>query len=94
MGKLAGCSSKKASAAARKKRRGRRLWGSGKGRFRTKGKRSSALVRGTIWLVEDRCNKTTLTRVRKGVVQVRDFARKRNVTLRAGRSYTAPGRKR
>ena len=85
-GKLAGC--KKASAAA-KKRKGRRLWGKGKGRFRTRGKRSAALVRGTTWLVEDRCNDTTFTQVRQGVVQVRDFARKRNVTVRAGRSYVA-----
>ena len=85
-GKLAGC--KKASAAA-KKRKGRRLWGKGKGRFRTRGKRSSALVRGTTWLVEDRCNDTTFTQVRQGVVQVRDFGRKRNVTVRAGRSYVA-----
>ena len=93
VGKLVGCSSKKASAAA-KKRKGRRLWGSGKGRFRTRGKRSSALVRGTIWLVEDRCNDTTFTRVRKGVVQVRDFGRKRNITVRAGRTYTARARRR
>ena len=53
-------------SAAAKKRKGRRLWGKGKGRFRTRGKRSSALVRGTTWLVEDRCNDTTLTRVRAG----------------------------
>ena len=63
VGKLAGC--KKASAAA-KKRKGRRLWGKGKGRFRTRGKRSSALVRGTTWLVEDRCNDTTLTACARG----------------------------
>ena len=87
-GKLAGCSSKKASAAA-KRRRGRRLWGKGKGRFRTRGKRSSALVRGTIWLVEDRCNGTTVTTVRAGRVEVRDFKRKRTKIVRAGRKYVA-----
>ncbi len=87
-GKLVGCSSKKASAAA-KKRKGRRLWGKGKGRFRTRGKRSSALVRGTTWLVEDRCNDTTLTTVRAGRVEVRDFTRKRTKIVRAGRSYVA-----
>lgn len=92
-GKLAGCAKGKPSAAA-KKRKGRRLWGSGKGRFRTRGKRSSALVRGTIWLVEDRCNGTTFTRVRKGVVQVRDFGKRRNFTVRAGRTYTAKPRRR
>ena len=89
VGKLAGCKKSGKATAAAKKRKGRRLWGNGKGRFRTKGKRSSALVRGTIWLVEDRCNDTTLTRVRRGVVRVRDFGRKRNITVRAGRSYVA-----
>ena len=64
VGKLENCSkkSKRASTSARR-RRGRRLWGKGKGRFRTRGKRSSALVRGTTWLVEDRCDGSTLTRV-------------------------------
>ena len=57
VGKLENCSkrAKRALTAARK-RRGRRLWGKGKGRFRTRGKRISALVRGTTWLVEDRCD--------------------------------------
>ncbi len=42
-----------AIAAAKKKKR--RLWGDGNGRFRTKGKHSAATVVGTRWLVEDRC---------------------------------------
>ena len=89
-GKLENCAkkSKRASAAARK-RKGRRLWGKGKGRFRTRGKRSSALVRGTTWLVEDRCDGSTLTRVAEGTVTVRDFARRRNVTVKKGRRYVA-----
>jgi hypothetical protein len=45
-------------------------------------------VRGTKWLTEDRCN-GTLTRVKKGTVTVRDFARKRTVILRAGQKYLA-----
>jgi predicted outer membrane repeat protein len=75
----------RAIAAAKKKRR---LWGDGKGRFRTKGSFSSATVRGTKWLTEDRCN-GTLTRVKKGTVTVRDFRRKRTVILRAGQRYLA-----
>ena len=71
------------------KDRGRRLWGSGKGRFRTSGKRSAATVRGTIWLVEDRCDSTTLTQVRQGSVTVRDFAKRKNVVVKTGRSYVA-----
>jgi len=76
------------SAYTAAKRNRRRLWGDGKGRFRTKGSFSSATVRGTKWLTEDRCN-GTLTRVKKGTVTVRDFARKRTVILRAGQRYLA-----
>ena len=89
-GKLENCAkkSKRASTAARK-RKGRRLWGKGKGRFRTRGKRSSALVRGTTWLVEDRCDGSTLTRVAEGTVTVRDFGRRKNVTVKKGKRYVA-----
>ena len=52
---------KGARAAATKKKKGPKavlgkLWGSGKGKFRTNGKYSAATVRGTIWLVQDRCD--------------------------------------
>ncbi len=77
---------KKASAAAKPKTR--KLWGDGKGKFRTKGSYSAATVRGTRWLTQDRCD-STLTRVRKGVVSVRDEQLKKTVLVRAGRSYTA-----
>jgi hypothetical protein len=81
------CSAKKASAAAKKKKK-RRLWGDGKGHFRTKGKHSAATVVGTKYLVEDRCT-STLTRVVRGKVQVRDFAKKKTVLVKAGKRYTA-----
>ena len=68
----------------RSKRRVRRLWGRGEGDFRTTGRRSSATVRGTWWLVEDRCD-GTLTRVRQGRVDVRDFRLKKTIKLRAGK---------
>jgi hypothetical protein len=77
---------RRASAATRK--RSRRLWGDGRGRFRTTGQFSSATVRGTRWLVQDRCTSTT-TRVRVGSVTVRDRVRGRTVIVRAPRSYTA-----
>jgi hypothetical protein len=73
---------------AKRKRPVRRLWGNGKGRFATKGRYSSATVRGTKWLVQDRCD-GTLTRVLRGVVLVRDFRARKNVKVRAGRSYLA-----
>jgi hypothetical protein len=61
-----------ASAARRRHRRVRRLWGDGHGRFRTAGHYSAATVRGTRWLVEDRCD-GTLTRVKRGEVEIEDF---------------------
>jgi PKD repeat protein len=77
-------------AAAKKKKRSkrkvRRLWGRGDGDFRTTGRRSSATVRGTFWLVEDRCD-GTLSWVRKGRVDVRDFRLKKTIKLIAGKRY-------
>jgi hypothetical protein len=89
-GTIAKCKKKrKASTSAAAKKR--RLWGDGKGRFRTKGTYSAATVRGTRWLVEDRCDRT-LTRVARGVVEVRDTVRKKTVVVKAGKSYTAKRR--
>jgi hypothetical protein len=81
------------AAAAKKKKRGNKsvlggLWGSGKGSFRTNGKYSSATVRGTIWLTQDRCD-GTLTTVKRGTVSVRDFKRRKTVSVKAGHSYLA-----
>ncbi len=80
----------------KRKRRGRKLWGSGKGNFKTVGNYGSASVRGTIWLVEDRCDGSTFFKVRRGTVWVRDFVRRRLVVLHAGRHYVAkkPGSRR
>ena len=76
------------SAAASAARKGRRLWGSGKGRFRTEGNHGSATVRGTIWLTEDRCN-ATFFKVRQGVVTIRDFDNNETFPLGKGKSYLA-----
>ncbi len=84
---LAPCSSR--ARAAQKKPKTRKLWGDGKGKFRTKGRYSAATVRGTKWLVTDGC-RYTRTRVTQGVVTVTD-GRKR-IIVRKGKSYTArPG---
>jgi hypothetical protein len=87
-GRLPRCKAAGARVSAASARHPRRLWGDGKGRFRTRGRRSSATVRGTKWLVEDRCD-GTLTRVARGTVGVRDLVRRRTVTVRAGHSYLA-----
>jgi len=78
---------KKASSSA-KKPKTRKLWGNGKGKFRTKGGFSSATVRGTRWVVIDRCD-GTLTQVKEGSVLVRDFKKRKNVIVRAGKQYLA-----
>jgi hypothetical protein len=73
----------------------RRLRGRARGRYRVPGRHSAATIRGTTFSVTDRCD-GTLTRVFSGVVRVRDFRRRRTITVRAGKSYLAraPGRSR
>ena len=78
----------KCSSTAPRHRPVRKLWGSGKGRFKTIGRGASAAVRGTIWLLADRCDGTSLVKVKRGVVTVRDFGRRKTVTVKAGGSYT------
>lgn len=78
----------KSKAAAKKGKKKNKLWGKGKGKFRTSGDGSSASVRGTRWGVTNYTN-GTVTQVTEGVVVVRDFYLKKNVTLRRGQSYFA-----
>jgi hypothetical protein len=94
-GKLSCPTRKKGSraSASAKKKKVRRLWGDGKGRFRTKGKYGAATVRGTKWLTEDRC-RSTLVRVRRGKVSVRDAVKRKTVLVRKGHSYVARAKKR
>ena len=82
----------KGARAAATTRRQRHLWGDGKGRFRTGGRFASATVRGTRWVVVDRCD-GTLVRVVRGSVTVRDRVRRRTVIVREGGQYLvrAPG---
>lgn len=86
-GSFTGCP-KGVRAAANKTRSVRRLWGNGSGPFKTIGRFSSAAVRGTTWLTDDKCN-GTLTRVTQGSVAVRDFVRRRTVVLKAPKRYFA-----
>ena len=66
----------------------RRLWGKGKGRFRTRGRYSSGTVRGTNWITTDYCDGTD-TRVVAGIVRVYDLVTKKWILLEAGESYFA-----
>jgi hypothetical protein len=82
------CRAGKSLAGASKSKRIRRLRADAKGRFRTRGRYSSATVRGTKWDTIDRCD-GTLTRVSRGKVAVRDNRRRKTVIVRAGKSYLA-----
>jgi ferric-dicitrate binding protein FerR (iron transport regulator) len=75
-------------AGAKKPKPVRRLWGSGKGKYTTKGKYASATVRGTQWLVSDYCDHTVVT-VKTGSVIVHNAVTGKNVIVKAGRSYVA-----
>jgi hypothetical protein len=87
--KLTGCKATgKKATATNKKTKKRRLWGDGKGHFRTKGSNSAATVLGTKWLVEDRCT-STLTKVARGRVEVRDFVKRKTVIVKKGHRYIA-----
>jgi hypothetical protein len=78
-----------ASAADRKRKPVRSLWGRDhSGRFRTHGRDSVATVRGTTWLTQDRCD-GTLTVVKSGAVSVRDRRTRRTVIVRAGGRHLA-----
>jgi hypothetical protein len=96
---LVGPNASPSAAAARgdeatiARRRNRKLWGKGKGRFRSKGRRGAGSVRGTTWLVAD-IGDSTLCKVKKGKVSFRDFVLDRTVTLRAGETYVAKRRRR
>jgi hypothetical protein len=82
----------KARAAASKPKT-RKLWGDGKGKFRTKGSYSAATIRGTKWLVTDTCTTTTTT-VTTGVVNVDDFSKSKTIVVRKGKHYTARAKNR
>jgi hypothetical protein len=76
------------ASAALSRRAIRRLRARANGRFRTSGRYSAATVRGTEWETIDRCD-GTLTKVKRGTVVVRDFRKRRNIAVRAGKSYLA-----
>jgi hypothetical protein len=84
-------SSKKGATAARVARKNK-LWVNGKGNFKTRGKRASAIVRGTYWYTEE-TQKATKVSVKRGLVAVRDFVNRKTVLVSRGQSYTAEVRR-
>ena len=67
----------------------RSLWAhDNHGQYSTRGNNSVATVRGTWWETVDTC-RGTITRVKHGLVSVRDLRRHRTVLVHAGHSYLA-----
>lgn len=66
----------------------RQLFGRAHGRFRTRGRHSTATIRGTQWLVKETCA-GTLTISRHGTVVVQDLVKHKTVTLHSGERYLA-----
>jgi hypothetical protein len=58
----------------------RKLFGDGKGNFRSSGRFAAATVRGTVWVVRDFCEGTQIG-VRRGRVEATDLLRKHSVML-------------
>jgi hypothetical protein len=91
-GTFTGCPSspgaKGGATVARRRHHRRRLWGSGHGSFRTRGRFGSATVRGTIWYTQDGCRSTSF-KTRRGVVTVRDYVKHKTVKVPAGQAYHA-----
>ena len=84
----ASAGSRSTAIGVKSKKPVRRLFGNGKGSFRTRGRYSAGTLRGTFWVTVDRCD-GTLTHVYRGVVSVHDLVLNRNVKVRAGHSYLA-----
>ena len=83
--KLTGCPKAKSASAAAKKPKTRKLWGDGKGKFRTRGQYGAATIRGTKWLVQDTCT-TTVVRVTEGAVNVDDLVKKKKIVAAQGQA--------
>jgi hypothetical protein len=92
-GNINKCGRKAKGLSAAARRPGRRLFGNGHGRFRTRGRYASATVRGTQWVTKDSCSSTTVS-VKQGTVTVRDLVKRKTIRLKAPKSYTArPGKR-
>ena len=68
-----------------------RLTANSHGHFVGRGQYSAATVRGTTWGVQNRCD-GTLTRVVRGTLSVRDFHKRKTITLFTGQTYLARAR--
>lgn len=63
------------------------------GRFNVIGKRASGIERGTVWKTTDTCDATEI-KVISGAVIVRDFKKRKNFLVKAGKTYRTGGGRR
>jgi len=68
---------------------GGRLWGSGHGKFRSRGRGGAATLRGTTWWWRDRCNGTQFGVTDGTGIDVRDPGHKGLIFLQPGDTYFA-----
>ena len=85
-GSFAACGKAGRAASAAKNTVIRKLWGSGKGKFQTKGRYAAAAIRGTTWLTTDRCNGTQV-RVTQGKVTVTSLKTRRTHVVSKGQTF-------
>jgi hypothetical protein len=76
-------------ATTSRKRRGRRVWGSGSGNYSTSGQGGTGSVRGTTWLTKDTCHGTFFKVIEGLGITVHDFGLRKNFALGPGQSYFA-----
>jgi hypothetical protein len=87
-GNFASCNTTSLRGSAKAPPPVRRLWGKGKGNYRTQGRFAAATIRGTWWATVDRCDGTLII-VKEGTVVVRDLVTKKDHTVTPGHSYFA-----
>lgn len=75
--------------SARAAKRGRSLWGRGKGKYQTNGSKGSGSVRGTTWRVSDFCNKKTMIESISGQVLAREYKTGKQKLLKSGQKFFA-----
>jgi hypothetical protein len=80
------CPTQKGGVKSSSKKVVRALWGNGKGNFETVGRFAAAVVRGTHWLTDDRCD-GTWTHVVVGTVDMIDLRTGKTVAVPHGHTY-------
>jgi hypothetical protein len=88
-GKKGSTASSAASGPTAVAARTRRLWGSGTGKFRSRGRGGAATLRGTTWWWKDKCNGTEFGVTEGTGIDVRDPGHKGLIFLQPGDTYFA-----